>query len=384
MAGSHASDVIPFDSGHAFPGILPDLTEPARTALTRYRDETLQYGERMGLGELRAWIAGWLKQDGHDLSADHVMVVNGAKHGIELICRKLLKPGDAVIVTAPTYFTVLPIFKACGAVFIEVGQDAEGIDVEEIEASLAWLKREGRNPPKLIYDIPEFHNPTGRSMSVARRESLAALAERHGILIVEDSPYREIRFEGDRLPSLQLLAGSNRVASVGTFSKLIAPGLRIGWIAASPALLDGLPQMKTDGGSSPLLQRIVLEFCDAGGLAEQTQRARQTYRRHRDRMVVAVRRELPDAMMQIPEGGYYLWLTLPGDVDGDLLAQRAMAEGVNVIPGSKFFAGQFVGYPRNQTTPKNNIRLAFSHAGPDEIDEGVSRLARAYAALRSP
>jgi 2-aminoadipate transaminase len=179
------------------------------------------------------------------------------------------------------------------------------------------------------------------------------------------------------------MAGPDRVASVGTFSKLIAPGLRIGWIAGAPELLAGMPQMKSDGGSSPLLQRAILEFCKLGRITEQTDLARQTYRRHRDHMVAAVRRELPDAAMQVPEGGYYLWLTLPGDIDGDVLAQRALAEGVNVIPGSKFFAGQFVDYPRNQTTPKNNVRLAFSHAGPDEIDEGVTRLARAYAGLRS-
>ncbi len=383
VASHGHGEAIPFDSGHAFPGILPDLIEAAQAALSEYRAETLQYAPRPGLPELREWIADYMREDGADVAANDVLVVNGAKHGLELVCRLLLDEGDSIVVTAPTYFTAIPIFRSFDADFIEAEQDGEGLDVEELERGLARHAREGKKPPKFIYNVPDFHNPTGLTMSRRRRDGLLDLAARHGTFIVEDSPYREIRFEGAPEPSIKGLDGSNTVIGLGTFSKLIAPGLRIGWVTAPRDILARMVQLKSDGGSCPLTQRIIVEFCRNGGLAAHAERVRRTYRTHRDRAVDALRRELPEASMTVPEGGYYLWLTLPGHIDGDELARRANEKGVSVIAGSMFFAGAGGRYPKNQGTPKNHVRIAYSHAGSEEIDEGVRRLARAYRAIAS-
>jgi 2-aminoadipate transaminase len=380
-AGPSAA-AISFDSGHAFPGILPDLTQVATAALSKYRAETLQYAPRPGLPELRSWIAEYMRADGVvNLSPEEVLVVNGAKHGLELVCRLLLDEGDSIVVTAPTYFTAIPIFKSFGVGFIEIPQDSEGLNVSELQHSLEDRKQAGKRLPKFIYDVPDFHNPTGLTMSRNRRETIIELAKDYGLFIVEDSPYRKVRFEGESQPSLKALDDSNNtVLTLGTFSKLMAPGLRVGWIAARRDLLARIVQLKSDGGSCPLTQRLIVEFCVTGQLDSHIRRVQETYRVHRDRMVDAVRRELPEAEFNVPHGGYYLWLTLPPDCDGDDLAKRAAQENVILVPGSKFFTssgGRGVGQP----SPKNHIRAAYSYASPDQIDEGVRRLARAYHSI---
>lgn len=368
---------IAFDSGHASPSVLPDLTTVATRALNEHRDETLQYAPRPGLPELRQWIAEYMTADGCATKAEEILVTNGAKHAIDLICRLVLDEGDSVVVTAPTYFTAIPIFKSFGASFIEVGQDRDGLDVAELSSVLARMASEGRAMPKLIYNVPDFHNPAGVSMSVARRRALLELARRHGIVIVEDSPYRKVRFEGESVPPLKALDTEGQVFLVGTFSKLMAPGLRVGWVAAPPAVIARLIQLKSDGGSCPLTQRMIVDFCRSGALDAHTARVQSTYRSHRDRMAAAMRRELPDASFDVPAGGYYLWLELPPNADGDEVARLARDAGVIVLAGSKFFARGDVAHP------KNFVRVAFSHATAEEIDEGVRRLAAAYAAATS-
>ncbi len=366
---------IAFDSGHASPAVLPDLGVEAARSLSERRAETLQYAPRTGLPELRDWIAGYLNEDGVAVSGEQILVTNGAKQAIELVCRMLLDEGDAIVVTAPTYFSAIPIFRSFGAGFIEVGQDREGLDVDQLAALLALLDAEGRPRPKFLYDVPDFHNPTGLTMFPARRAALLELAAKYEFLIVEDSPYRQVRFEGRSVPSLKALDQDDRVVQVGTFSKLMAPGLRVGWAAAPSPLIARMAQLKADGGSCPLTQRLILEFCAAGRLRAHTERFRLVYRANRDRMVAAVRRELPEASMVVPEGGYYLWLTLPTGVDGEALAQCAAEAGVIVLPGSRFFAGARAG------RLDNHVRLAFSHSAGDEIDEGVQRLAAGFKAL---
>jgi 2-aminoadipate transaminase len=376
MPASSHDHAIPFDSGHGFPALFPDLTAAAEKALTTYRHEALQYGVRPGLPELREWIAGAMNIDGAKVTPGEVFVTNGAKQGIELACRLLLDEGDSIVVTAPTYFTSIPIFRSFDVDFVEVGQDSEGMDTDELAATLERLKRDGRKTPKFIYNVPDFHNPTGVTMSRRRREALLELASQHGMYVIEDSPYRKVRFEGASEPSLKALDRSSNVLHLGTFSKLIAPGLRIGWVAGAPELLARMIQLKADGGSSPFVQRIIVEWCKAGNLPAHTENVQRTYRLHRDHMVAALRRDLPEVSMQIPEGGYYLWLTLPQGVDADELAKHAAEEGVTILAGSKFYARSDRG---NDATPKKHMRLAYTHSSPEQIDEGIRRLA---AALR--
>ena len=373
-AGAPASNLA-FDSGHAANSVLPDLTAEAERALTVFRAETLQYAPRPGLPELRARIVEQMAADGIAATRDQVLVTNGAKHAIDLICRVLLDEGDAIVVTRPTYFTAIPIFRSFGARFIEVGQDRHGIDVDELAAQLKDREREGLKQPKFIYNVPDFHNPTGVTMSLERRLALVQLASERGIHIVEDSPYRKVRFEGQSIPSLKALDAGDTVFYVGTFSKLMAPGLRVGWTIASADMIARMIQLKSDGGSCPLTQRIIAEFLAGGRLPAHIERVQRTYRENRDAMVAAFQRELPEATFEVPEGGYYVWLTLPGDVDGDLLARSAIDCGVTVLPGSKFFASADVPHP------KNHLRVAYSHATTEEIDDGIRRLATAYRTI---
>jgi 2-aminoadipate transaminase len=370
LPSSPPAGTIAFDSGHAFPGVLPDLMAEAERALGRYRAETLQYGPRPGLPGLRQWIAEYLEADGVIAAPDEILLVNGAKHGLELVCRLLLDEGDSVAVTAPTYFSAIPIIRSFGASFVEIPQDHCGLDVGQLADALDRLRRDGRPLPKFIYDVPDFHNPTGVTTSLDRRTALVELAKRHRIPLVEDSPYRKVRFEGDSIPPLKALGGAG-VIQLGSFAKLMAPGLRVGWVAAPTPLVARMAMLKTDAGSSPLNQRIVLEFCAAGKLPAHTERVQATYRANRDRMLAALRRDLPEAATGVPQGGYYFWLTLPEEIDGDAVTREAAANGVTIIAGSRFYGNPNAGHPRNR------IRLAYSHATGDEIDEGVRRVARA-------
>lgn len=375
--------VIAFESGHAFPAILPDMVEAARIALTTYRAETLQYAPRLGLTELREWIVDHMNADGACVCVDEVMVVNGAKNGLDLACRLLLDDGDSLVVTAPTYFTAIPIFRSFGAEFIEIGQDEEGMDVDELSGVLRRLKNEGRKLPKFIYNVPDFHNPVGVTMTSRRREALVELAASNGILIIEDSPYRKVRFEGQDEPPVKAFDSSNVVMLLGTFSKLLAPGLRIGWVAGARELIARMVQLKSDGGTCPLTQRMIVEFCKAGHLSAHIEQVQKTYRIHRDRMVAALRQHLPEAETVIPQGGYYLWVRMPATVNSDELARRAGMQKVLLLPGSKCFAGGGKAYPENQGSPRNYVRLAYSHADPDEIDNGIARIAETYRSMAS-
>jgi 2-aminoadipate transaminase len=375
-----AEGVIAFDSGFAFPGLLPDLSEIAARALTVHRAETLQYSTPQGEPQLREWIAGYMRADGCEAGPENILIVNGAKHGVDLVCRLLLDEGDSVVVTAPTYFTVIPILKSFGAELLEVGQDAEGFSVDELAALFERLKREGRALPKFVYNVSDFHNPTGATMSRARREALIALCAANSVYVVEDNPYRRVRFEGEEVPTLKALDRDDAVIHVATFSKLIAPGLRMGWICAHPHLIARMMGLKSDGGSNPLIQQIVFDFCNSDAFEAHAARVQEVYRSHRDHMIAALARELPQLRVEASEGGYYVWGALPGDIDSDALARRAAEDGVNIIPGTKFFAGSGA-YPQNARPGRSHVRLAYSYATLDEIDEGVRRLGEAYRAL---
>ena len=366
---------IAFDSGHASPLVLPDLTREAHLALTQYRAETLQYAPRAGLPELRRWIAEYMQAEGARVTAENVLVTNGAKHALELVCRALVDDGDAVVVTAPTYFSAIPILRSYGASFIEVPQDRDGMDVDALAVILERREHEGRPRPKFIYDVPDFHNPTGATLPLERRRALIALAARYHIAVVEDSPYRKVRFEGESVPSLASLDQDGLVIHLGTFAKLMAPGLRVGWVAATSSLVARMALLKTDAGSCPLTQRIIVEFCTTGGrFPSHITDVQERYRANRNRMIAALRRELPNVSFDVPSGGYYVWLSWPDGTDTDALTLSAQREGVIAIAGSRFYANASPAHPRNR------MRVAYSHALPDEIDEGVRRLARAYAA----
>ena len=367
-AGAHETDSISFGSGDAYPESLPDLGEFAQVAASRFRTETLQYAPRPGLPELREWIARYLAGDGVRVTPEQVAVVNGAKHGLDLVCKLFLEPGDTVVVTTPTYMSALGIFRGWQAQYLEIGQDADGMLVDELAERLAALQRAGGAMPKLVYDVPEFHNPTGVTLSAARRRALVALAHRYDLLIVEDDPYRRIRFEGEPVAPIASL-DSERVIGLGTFAKLVAPGLRIGWVTAPSEILGKMAVLKSDGGTCPLTQRIILEYCRAGRLEPRIAEVTKVYAGHRDVMLGALARDLPQAQWRVPQGGYYVWVQLPDGASGDRLAAAAERRGVKVLPASQFYA---------TAGPAHSVRMAFSYASPAEIIEGVGRLGEAF------
>lgn len=362
---------ISFGAGDGYSDAFPDLSVPAHQAVNVFRAETLQYSPRAGLPELRQWVAEYVRRDGTRITADNVLIVNGAKHGLDLVCRVFLNPHDTVVVTRPTYQSALQIFRTHEVQFLEVGQDDDGLLVAELDERLMDLKRRHRDMPKLIYDVPEFHNPTGIVMSAQHRMALVDLARRYEIMIVEDDPYRRIRFEGASVPSIRSFdEDGHYVIGLGTFAKTIAPGLRVGWITAPDGMIQKFAAFKSDGGSCPLTQRIALEYYKGGMFERHIEQVRRIYGEHRDAMLQAIAKHIPQASTRVPQGGYYLWLRLPESVDTAVLADIALNRGVEFFPGRRFFASP---------GGSNYLRLAHSFASLPDIATGIARLAGAIA-----
>ncbi|MBZ9679027.1 PLP-dependent aminotransferase family protein [Mesorhizobium sp. ES1-1] len=368
------NDIIELSGGYAFPQFLPDVTREAGIAATVYRHETMQYAEVLGLDDLRDLIVSFVKADGVSCDRDNVMIVNGAKHGLDLICRAFLQPGDRVIVTAPSYMTALSILRTHQVEFLSVRQDDDGIVTGDLENQLLNDQAEGRPLPKLLFDVPEFHNPTGITTSLARRRQLVELANRFGFLIIEDDPYRRIRFEGDPVPPIKSLDDRGVVIALGTASKIVAPGLRIGWVIAEPDIIERMAGFKADGGTNPFSQRIFAELLRTNQIDELVAKLVAELRLHRDAMISSLAKALPEAEVRTPPGGYFLWVTFPAGTDADLLAGLAPTYGVRIYPGRLSYAGQPV-------LPA--IRLCYSYEDPERIAEGISRLGRAYKAMHS-
>lgn len=365
--------IIELSGGFAFPGCLPDASKEAAIATSTYRTETMQYSGGFGLDEMRDFVVDYVAQDGVTCKRENVLIVNGAKHGLDLACRVFVEPGDVVIVTNPAYMTALHILRGFQVDWLTVRQDDEGLDTAELEKKLLAMESAGKPLPKLLFDVPDFHNPTGITMSAARRKKLVELAKRFNFVIVEDDPYRKVRFEGVGVPPIKSYDTEGYVIGVGTVSKILAPGLRIGWVIADEDIVSRMVALKSDGGTSPLAQRIVLEMHKTGQIAHHIKEITKTLRHHRDAMLAAFARHLPDIKIRKPEGGYYLWAELPDNISAEALAGVGVTHGVRVIPGTIYFPVE----------PKTNyLRLCYSAVTPDQIEEGVKRLTAAYKELR--
>lgn len=364
-------DMIRLGGGLAFPGELPNIVEEAAAAAAM-RSEGLQYGPLYGLDDLRDAVVEYLARDGVRVTRDNILIVNGAKHGLDLACRVFIEPGDGIIVTGPTYMTALSIMKTHEVEFIVVAQDENGMKVDELDAMLASRRRRGDAMPKLLFDVPDFHNPTGITLSEERRRRLVEMAVEYGFRILEDDPYRRVRFEGTPIAPIKTFDTDDYVIGLGTVSKILAPGLRIGWVNASPEIIGRMAAQKCDHGTNPFVQRIVAQLFLNGKVDEHIERVTRTLRAHRDAMVDAVREHLPGSTLDDPRGGYFLWVKLPDEVDADELVQRAGELNVEVNPGRLSFAGP---------VPGQFIRLAYSFCNPDEIRAGLARLGEAYRAI---
>ena len=365
----HTPGAVVLSSGLAYPPLLPDVVREAMEAARDRPGESLQYGPLMGLDDLRDEIAAFAGADGVTCTRENVLVTYGAKSALDLACRVFVEPGDHIIVTRPTYMTALQIMRCHGVTFLDVGQDGEGFDTEELEARLALLRRNGERMPKLLFDVPDFHNPTGITTSAARRQRLVELAERHGFVILEDDPYRRLRFEGEPVPPVKSFDPDGVVVALGTVSKILAPGLRVGWAIGAREVVERMAMQTADGGSSPFAQRIVAEMMRGNQMAKHVEELSAQMRHHRDAMVEAFGEFLPEAEVRVPRGGYFLWAALPRGTDAEAVAGVALHHGVEISSGRLCFPND---------VPGHHLRLAYSFVDVEAIREGVRRLGDAY------
>ena len=355
-----------------FASLIPDEQlfpiEPFRktidTVLRRRGKELLQYGPVAGYPPLREYIAAWLAERGVEVTAEHVLIVNGSQQGLDLVFRALVNPGDSVAVESPTYTVVLPALAYYQARVLGIPMTDRGMDLEALESALT------RGSVRLIYTMPTFHNPTGLTMDLETRRLLLRLAGRHGVPIIEDDFDSELRFHGQALPPIKALDADGIVLYLGTFSKGLFPGLRLGWMVAPPELIRTLSRAKmyTDYHTSMLLQAAVLEFCERGHYRKHLNNLARVNREKSRNLLRAMNRHFPSEVSWTePEGGYAFWIALPDRLSSEVLASQGAREGVLFTPGSQFFNGH---------AGDRYLRLSISRVPKDRIEEGVRRLAR--------
>lgn len=358
-------------------GGLPDTsTFPPKTfaaQMTKIAQESaaqaLQYGPTEGFEETKDCILQVMGAEGMLPDPDDVIVTTGGQQAIDLITKTLVDPGDVVICEAPTYPGAVPVFCSYQAEVIGIETDDEGMRVEDLEAVLDNLAAEGRRP-KMIYSVPTFQNPAGVTMSFSRRRHLVELARAHEVLLVEDNPYGLLRYEGEALPPLYALDGGDYVIYVGTFSKILSPGIRLGWAVAPPPVMEkiALGKQATDLCTSTLAQYFVREYFGEGNWREYIDDLIGIYRGRRDTMLEALAEYFPQqARWTTPEGGLFVWATLPDYINTSDLLAKALNENVAFVPGQAAYVdGRGAG----------SMRLNFSGATDDEIREGIRRIGK--------
>lgn len=356
--GSPAGDLVPVA---LFERLLGEIAREGASAF--------DYGPTEGERALRAELLRALAARGEQVAPESLLITTGAMQGLDLACKLFLDPGDLVAVEAPTYTNGAGTIASYQGRMLEVPCDADGMDVD----ALAELVAADGATPKLIYTIPTFQNPSGTTLSLARRLRLIELAERWGALVLEDDPYGWLRFAGEELPTLRALgAGRVPVVAVHTFSKIVAPGLRVGWTIADPDAIALMVHLRSamDTCTNTLQQRLLAHFIAGGHLDGHIAALRTEYQHRKEAMHIALREELDGlgAHWTDPDGGFFLWLTLPEEIVASELFERALEEGVAFVPGPAFSAGgRFA----------NALRLAFSAEEPERAREGLRRLRRA-------
>jgi 2-aminoadipate transaminase len=353
--------VISFARGVPAPECLPvaELADCARVAIERDGETILNYGPVGGYGPLREWIA-----ERHGVAPGRVLVTNGSLPGLNFVLGHYATRGR-ILVEAPTYDRPLRIAARLGARVHTIPQDEDGLDVEALEQELA------RDPsPAFLYALPTFQNPSGRTLPLERRRRLVELAREHALTVLEDDPYGRVRYDGEALPTLFELEGGEHVLYSSSFSKIVAPGMRVGYFVLPQEVATALESVAQNVYLTPALlgQATVYELIRRGNLDANIARVSGLLKVRRDAMLDALDAELPDVRSSRPEGGYFLWLDFPGSVDaGDLLV-RAEQAGVTFVRGSDF-------YPEGSGGGRSSARLAFSFVSPAEIRAGVGLLA---------
>ena len=327
----------------------------------------LQYGPTDGLASLKDCIVEVMAAEGTEVDRDELLVTTGGQQVIDLVCKTLVDPGDVIVAEAPTYPGAVPAFTSYQADVVQIAMDDDGLRVDELEVTLDRLEAEGRRP-KFIYTIPTFQNPAGVTLSLERRRRLVEVAAERELLVLEDNPYGLLRYEGEPLPTLRELDGGRFVIYLGTFSKILSPGVRLGWAAAPGPVLEklNLGKQATDLCSSAFSQSFVAAFFAHGDWQGYVAKLKDLYRRRRDVMLDALAEHLPpEARTTRPQGGLFVWATLPPEVDTTDLLARALSRNVAFVPGRAAFVDGRGG---------DALRVNFSGVDEATIREGVRRI----------
>ena len=364
-------DIISFAGGlpatETFP--VKDLEQISCQLLREKGATALQYGPTEGETPLRQELAKWLTHEKPSLKPENILITTGSQQGLDIVSKVFLNPKDIVVLELPTYIGALQAFTAYRARMIGVPQNNQGMRTELLEKLLTKLARKNRKP-KFIYVVPDFQNPSGVTMSLERRKAILDLAYKHGIPIIEDSPYRDLRFTGQAIPAIYSLDTENQTIVLGTFSKLLCPGLRIAWIIAPTELMDKMIVSKQgmDLCSPSFTQLIVAEYLKRGLLQTQIQHIRSLYAKKREAMLTALKRYMPKGVKWTePEGGLFLWVKLPKKMSATDLFPKAIENKVAYVVGSAFHCNG---------KGHNTMRINFSYPSEQQIDEGIKRLGK--------
>ncbi len=365
LKGSSQPGVINFAGGLPAPELFPieELKKVCTRVLDKHGAISLQYSLSSGVPLLREMLAERVSTEDYKCAPDEIQITGGSQQALDIVGRVFIEPGSMVLTEEPTYLGAIQAFSFYHAGFASVKTDSDGMVPDDLEKKIKKFN------PTFIYVVPDFQNPAGYTWSEGRREALIDLAQKYDIPVVDDNPYREIRFFGDEPTSLKVMGGKY-VVQLGTFSKLISPGLRIGWIAADPEIINLCERMKqaADLHTNTFTQYVIYEFSQGGGLDRHIEKIRAAYSVRRDTMIEALKANFDDGTIWTePEGGLFLWLKMPDGKSANDLLMTALDNKVAYVPGMYFFSEK----PDDTT-----LRLNFCNATEENIKEGVKRLAK--------
>ncbi|MFV0422914.1 PLP-dependent aminotransferase family protein [Oleidesulfovibrio sp.] len=356
-------EVISFAGGLPNPASFPvqQLAEAAAEEMAQSGPQALQYSTTEGYLPLREWIADRYAKQGMTVSADEILITGGSQQALDILAKAMLDEGDTVLMERPGYLGAIQCFSMYGVKFSPLELAAGGVDTDALEKALA------EGSPKLFYAVPSFQNPSGISYDAETRRRTAELIAASDCLLVEDNPYGELRFMGEKLPPVKAYMNGAPSVLLGSFSKVVAPGLRLGWVCAPAALMEKLVTVKqaSDLHTPTFNQRVLYRYLTQNDVNSHIASICEQYGRHRDVMVQAIQEHFPQQVQYTePEGGMFLWCTLPEGCDSEEIFKRAIERNVAFVPGRPFYV--------DGTT--NTFRLNYSNASEDTIREGISRL----------
>lgn len=358
-------EIISFAGGLPAPELFPveEYKKIANEILEANGKAALQYGPSDGFRPLREKIVERMKKGSVDISPDDILVTSGSQQGLDFSAKVFVNPGDIIICESPTYLGALTAFNAYEPKFVEIETDDDGMIMEDLEDAL-----KNNDNVKFIYVIPDFQNPSGKTWSVERRKKLVELANKYNVVIVEDNPYGELRYEGEMLPYIKHFDTEGRVIFLGTFSKIFCPGLRIGWVAAEKEVLRkfNLSKQAADLQSSTISQMELAKFLEVYDIEKHINKMTDVYRKRRDIMLKTMEEEFPKEVKYThPSGGLFIWVILPKHINAVDLAGKALEKKVAFIPGEAF-------YPYGGNV--NTLRMNYSTMTEEKIVEGIKRL----------